>query len=407
MLAIVLLCLLMLSAPVSAQELAVITSFPPRMTEAYADLWAKVRPASQIRVLHKNTVAAIDEIARGNERRFDIFMVSSPEAFELLAQKGAFAYERICGDGPTSVEPFALSSVGWTRRTDSELFMPGDWNDLLRAPYQGKIAMARPARSGSTHIMIEHLLQIRGWDEGWSYILSLASNLSTLTARSFGVPEGVVQRRFEIGLTLDFLAQSKSDVLEFRYGQPVMLTAARIGILANGKSPEAACDFVKMVLSPEGQRLLLRPEIARIPIDSDARKEALALPDRVQDALRLEWISYDSSVSARRYWAVNTLFDIMITESLAERKSLWARVRALEGQVDPAALSSIHADLTSAVTVEPPLIGTHDAGDGLRTTHLTGMSEAQRRVVERWRSVNASFLQRAHKRLLDLESLAN
>lgn len=167
--AIILLCLLMLPAPVSAQELAVITSFPPRMTEAYADLWAKRGPASQIRVLHKNTVAAIDEIARGNERRFDVFMVSSPEAFELLARKGAFAPERVCGEGPTSVEPFALSSVGWTRRTDSELFMPGEWNDLLRAPYQGKIAMARPARSGSTHIMIEHLLQIRGWDEGWSY----------------------------------------------------------------------------------------------------------------------------------------------------------------------------------------------------------------------------------------------
>jgi hypothetical protein len=127
----------------------------------------------------------------------------------------------------------------------------------------------------------------------------------------------------------------------------------------------------------------------------------------VQDALRLEWISYDSSVSARRYWAVNTLFDVMITESLAERKSLWARVRALEGQVNPAALALIRADLTSAVTVEPPSITTHDAGDGLRTTHLTGMSEAQRRVVEDWRSANASFLQRAHERLLDLESLAN
>jgi hypothetical protein len=127
----------------------------------------------------------------------------------------------------------------------------------------------------------------------------------------------------------------------------------------------------------------------------------------VQDALRLEWISYDSSVSARRYWAVNTLFDVMITESLAERKSLWARVRALEDQVDPAALASIRADLISAVTVEPPLIATYDAGDGLRTTHLTGMSEAQRRVVEGWRSENASFLQRAHEGLLELESLAN
>ena len=135
--AIVLLCLFFLPAPMSAQELAVITSFPPRMTKAYADLWAKGRPASEIRVLHKNTVAAIDEIARGNERRFDIFMVSSPEAFELLAQKGAFAPEQVCVDGPASVEPFALSSVGWTRRADSEFFMPGEWNDLLRAPYQG------------------------------------------------------------------------------------------------------------------------------------------------------------------------------------------------------------------------------------------------------------------------------
>jgi len=57
------------------------------------------------------------------------------------------------------------------------------------------------------------------------------------------------------------------------------------------------------------------------------------------------------------------------------------------------------------VTVEPPLIATLDPGDGLRTTHLTGMSEAQKRVVEDWRSTNASFLQRARKRLLQLESV--
>jgi hypothetical protein len=33
------------------------------------------------------------------------------------------------------------------------------------------------------------------------------------------------------------------------------------------------------------------------------------------------------------------------------------------------------------------------------------MSEAQKRVVEDWRSTNASFLQRARKRLLQLESV--
>ena len=55
----------------SAQELAVITSFQPRMTDAYMDFLAKGRPASEIRVLHKIIVAAIGEIARGDERRFD------------------------------------------------------------------------------------------------------------------------------------------------------------------------------------------------------------------------------------------------------------------------------------------------------------------------------------------------
>ena len=67
--------------------------------------------------------------------------------------------------------------------------------------------MVRPGKTGSSHLMVEQLLQTRGWNEGWAFILSLAGNLSRdLTARSFGVTDGVAQGRFEIGLTIDFLA---------------------------------------------------------------------------------------------------------------------------------------------------------------------------------------------------------
>ena len=58
--AIVILCLFLLPAPASAQALAVITSFPSRMTEAYAELWAKVRPASQIRGTNQAIRNALD-----------------------------------------------------------------------------------------------------------------------------------------------------------------------------------------------------------------------------------------------------------------------------------------------------------------------------------------------------------
>ena len=211
----------------SAQELKVLTSFPQDLADAYVAMWQQLEPETEISILNKNTVAGINEILRGNDRGFDLFWASSPEAFELLSRNGSFVDDAVCGEGgPTAIEPFALSSVGWARRTDSTLFMPAEWNDLLRPIYRDKIAMARPARSGSTHMLVEQLLLVRGWDDGWAYMLELAGNLSTLTARSYGVPDGVANARFEIGLTIDFLAQSQRDVLDFRYGRPIVLVPA-------------------------------------------------------------------------------------------------------------------------------------------------------------------------------------
>lgn len=217
---------LFLTPPLAAQDLRVLTSFPLDVSDAYVAMWDRIAPDAGIRVLNKNTVAGINEILRGNSRGFDVFWASSPEAFELLSRNNSFMDGAVCGaDGPGAVEPFALSSVGWARRSDSSMFMPADWNDLLKPMYRDQVAMARPARSGTTHMMVEQLLLVRGWDDGWAYLLELAGNLSTLTARSYGVPDGVKNRRFEIGLTIDFLAQAQRDVVDFRYGRPIVLAA--------------------------------------------------------------------------------------------------------------------------------------------------------------------------------------
>ena len=73
------------STQAHAHELRIITSFPPIVSDAYVALWKSQNPETDVLVLNKNTVAAIDEIARGNGRGFDVFMASSPEAFELIA----------------------------------------------------------------------------------------------------------------------------------------------------------------------------------------------------------------------------------------------------------------------------------------------------------------------------------
>lgn len=390
---------------VSAADLRVLTSLPPSVSEPYVDLFTSRTENGAAQVLNKNTIAGIDEILRGNERGFDVFWASSPEAFEILSRSDAFADDDVCGpDGPPPVAAFALSSVGWARRTDSDLFMPAEWNDLTRPLYRNRLAMARPARSGSTHMLIEQLLQVRGWQDGWAFILGMSANLSTLTARSFGVPDGLVNDRFDIGLTIDFLSQANSAFLRFQYGRPLVVAPAQIGILRNGRDPDAACAFLSAVLSREGQLTLLSPGISRVPYNPDIRAEVKdRLPTEIVDALKLTWFEYDAETSADRYWAVNTLFDLMIAEQLDRRRTLWRMHHDLKPYAPAAYLDRVHELLTTVVATEDEATLATGADAGLRNTSLIRMDPHMRSLAEDWRARVITQLEDAERALLDLQ----
>ena len=397
------------AGPLRAQDLAILTSFPEQFSDEFVQAFADRHPERDIRVLNKNTVAAVDEVLRGNTRRFGIFWASAPEAFAILKRAGAFAPAGICGaGGPASVEPFAISAVGWAKRRDAAVFMPGDWNDLLKPIYRGKVAMARPSRSGTTHMLVEQLLQVRGWDDGWAYLLELAGNLSTLTARSFGVPEGLMDRRFDIGFTIDFLAQSRAEALQFRYGRPVVLAKAQIGILKQVRDPRAACEFVSMILSREGQLALLKPNIGRVPYDPTIRAEFEdQLPEGIIQTLRLPWLNYDAGMSADRYWSVNTLFDLMITEQLTERRDLWRRAHVLEGRVAPERLAHLRRSLTAIpISWDEAQEASRRIAGGVRGTVLVSLGDAEREIVHAWRPRIESALADARAELETLERQA-
>lgn len=399
--------LLFAAHQVSAQELKVLTSFPQDLSDAYVAMWQRLEPETEIRILNKNTVAGINEILRSNDRGFDLFWASSPEAFELLSRNGSFVDDAVCGDdGPAAVEPFALSSVGWARRTDSALFMPGEWNDLLRPIYRDKIAMARPARSGTTHMLVEQLLLVRGWDDGWAYLLELAGNLSTLTARSYGVPDGLANARFEIGLTIDFLAQSKRDVLNFRYGRPIVLVPAQVGILKGGLASDRACDFVRMLLSRDGQLTLLSPEISRIPYDASVRAEVeTQLPDGIAEALRLSWLAYDAGVTSDRYWAVNTLFDLLVTDVLVERRNFWRRYYELEQELAQNDLRDVRSLLsTIPISQEEAIAATLGIKPG--EPSMAGIGPLDTTVIVDWRRRISGVMSEIEMALQDLEQQA-
>lgn len=321
--------------PVQARDLLILTSYDADVVGPMLDGFAARHPGITIRFQNKNTNAAVDELLAGNDRGFDLFWASAPEAFEVLAQGG-----RLNDLGRGLHVDFAYSAVGWTWRAPFDGPIPQEWNDLLDPAFAGRIAMSHPMRSGTMHSLIETVLQDRGWDAGWAWLLQLAGQLTTISARSFGVLEGVERGAFDLGLTIDFLALTRSDQgLVFRYGRPLIIIPARIAALQGGQAPEAARAFIEFVLSPEGQRILLSPEIRRIPVDPAIRAElAESFRPEVRAALQFSWSRYDPVLAARRYWEVKELFEAFIGRDFLRRRDLWRRIHVLPPGPDANAL---------------------------------------------------------------------
>jgi ABC-type Fe3+ transport system substrate-binding protein len=379
-------CIASLPGSAGAEVLRVLTSLPPATTDPIVQAFRDERPGIEVLVLNKNTVASVEELLRGNSRSFDVFWASAPEAFEILSRADGFLASEACdASGPSGYAPFAISSIGWTVRADGALAIPARWDDLLESNYEGQIGMAPPSRSGTSHMLVERFLQVRGWNDGWAFLLSLSRNLSTVTSRSFAVTDGVRSGRFGVGLTIDFLAGTSQPELVFHYGTPAMLFPAQIGVLTGAADPALACAFVSLVVGDEGQRLLLEPEIGRIPASDTIRQEAGDLiPQEITTALRSRWLDYNAGLASDRFWAVNVLFDLAITDRLDERRVLWGRLDALRGVAPDLELDQIARQLVRLPITESEVLNLDQGPAVSRVMELTDLPGPQRAVIRNW-----------------------
>lgn len=376
---------------------------PPSLTDPFIAGFHDTHPDIDVLVLNKNTNSALSEVIRGNSRQFDIFWASAPESFALIAARSGFVAEGCDIVRNTGYLPFAFSSIGWARRSENEVFMPGAWDDLLLPIYRGKIGVALPSRSGTTHMMVERFLQVRGWENGWAFLLDLSQNLATLSARSFGVIEGIEAGRFDIGLTIDFLAQTQPG-LDFRYGQPVMIFPAQIGHLKGGGDPDAACAFMTFVTSDQGQRILLRSDVGRIPATAAIRSAAAdAIPTAIDVAIHRSWQGYDAELAQARYWSVNMIFDLFIADLLPRRRNLFARLEALEGVATTAELTAVRRELSRLPITETDALSEALNADPGYASDLIRMNEAQRKARQRWAAAAKAQLDAIDLALTGLE----
>ncbi|MBL4613824.1 MAG: extracellular solute-binding protein [Magnetovibrio sp.] len=416
--------------PQSDRTLVILTSFPPVLFKTFTAAFEAKHPGITVYVRSKKTSAAISFVEERINEPVDVFWASAPDAFEVLKKAGhlrqAFGKSGPDGarigsypiDDPDGYyKGFAVSGYGimWHQEylKRHKLKAPTNWADLTHSDYTRHIGISAPSRSGTTHLIVESILQSQGWREGWATLLEISGNLATVTARSFGVIDGVLNQRFGIGLAIDFFglsAKATGAPVEFVYPTGTAFLPANIAIVKRSANPVAAQAFVDFVLSQQGQSLLFAPEISRLPVMTSLYENAPShIANPFSDELIDKGIAFDTGLSQQRYQMVNSMFDVMITFRLQALRRTWKAIhdaeKALQGQDYPDLSSRVQKarELASAVPVKLDQ-ATSPISSSFFVRHKPGLSVPfrQSELETQWAAFARDHQDRAHKLARDV-----
>ncbi|MEE8284236.1 MAG: extracellular solute-binding protein [Alphaproteobacteria bacterium] len=366
-----------LTAPIqalAAEKLVIVTSYPPDTTITVGKAFTKAT-GIKVEMLKKKTTAGIKYLqATAANNTSDMFWASAPDAFEVLKGDGLLqkytvkvkGIPKLVGSFPIHdpegyYKGFAASGYGimWNTRylKAKKLPVPKSWADLEKPIYHGHVGMSAPSRSGTTHLTVETILQGEGWEKGWARWKNIAGNFKTVTARSFGVPDGVNSGQFGIGVVIDFFGLSSKASgfpTDFVYPKMTTLVPANIAIVKNAPNRKAAAKFIEFLLSPKGQEVLLDPKIRRLPVNPKTYAMApKGFPNPFKDKSIGAAVKFDLALSKNRYNVINSLFDVMITYRQKELRAATKAIQAAEAKAKTPAGKKLIAQARALVNKVP------------------------------------------------------
>lgn len=388
-------------AQAPAGKVTVVTSFSKDVTEPLKKAFEKANPGLTLEVQNRNTnsgVKFLEETKSNNQ--VDLFWASAPDAFEVLKNKKLLQPYKLkvtgipdkVGSYPINDKDgfyfgFAASGYGimWNERyaKANSLPDPKEWQDLAKGVYHDHVSIASPARSGTTHLTIETILQGEGWDKGWGTLKAMAGNFNQIAERSFGVPDAVNSGQVGIGIVIDFFAFSAQGAgfpVKFVYPSVTTVVPANVGIVAAAPNKAGAEAFVEFLLSPGGQEVLLEPTIRRLPVNPAIYAKAPKdFPNPFTDKRFSNMITFDVDKSEKRTAVVDTLFDQVISFQLADLKAITKTLHAVDAALakkDNAQAKALATEaralisampITEAEATAPELVAAFSGGKDAKT----------------------------------------
>ena len=121
--------------------------------------------------------------------------------------------------------------------------------------------------------------------------------------------------------------------------------------------------------------------------------------------MQLSWLDYDAETTSDRYWAVNTLFDLLLTEVLVERRNFWRRFYELEQQIEHNDIRLLRNLLTTiSISEEEAISATSSINEHGRSIAGAGILDTS--VIMDWRERNKQLMSQIDVTLRELEQKA-
>lgn len=339
--------ILLLSLPTYGNELVIGTTFSGEALSHLVAEWNKLPDALPLRTLNRTSNSLTRLLSGEQAKDIDLILSSSPMLFYNLQHKQKLAPlpERL--NPPKQFVPamlqhhvaaFSLSGYGILSNIplleNAEADVPSDWEELASPNLHTLLIISSPSRSDTTHIMMEALLQKKGWQNGWALINRIMANVGTISSRSFGVVDKIQAGLGGAGITIDNYANlitgqpQTGSSLVFHYFPDFPVSPTFIAVTANSNNPQQAAAFIRFLLSDKGQAALYNGKMGKYPITPLPTDHPLYEKQR----FLFDQPQIDYELLLKRQTVVKLFFEHQIIYRLAQIQENWQMLYQKEQQ---------------------------------------------------------------------------
>ena len=357
----------------NAKQLSIVSPHGREIQAEFERLFAAKHPDVKFKWYDTGGTSDLLKLVRGQSGqgglKADLFFGGGGEAFAVLDAEGLLQPLPETYGVPDQLNGLplrgkdekwvaaALSGFGilvnQTYAKRDNLPIPQTWADLGNPKLENRVELADPRESGSAHTAYEVILQTNGWDKGWQILQRMAANSRRFVKSSSGLLADVSSGEAVMAPAIDFYGRKtvakagKDDkgTPKLLYIEPKgqsVVTPDPIGLMKDAPNAELAKEFVKMVLSPEAQKMWMLekgaaggPQLKEFSDEKGLFRMA-ALPAVYKPIPKGSLIEtnpytlvnktpYDAEKAARRRQALDVLLGAVLIDNHNQLKAAWKK----------------------------------------------------------------------------------